>query len=241
MQTLDEKIGVLVKTSFVDYPGRIAAAVFLGGCNLRCPYCYNKDLVTGTLPESEAVSCNQILEHLQKRRQVLSGFVISGGEPTLSPHTETLIKKARDLGYMIKLDTNGMLPEKLAYFLENPGLCPDFVAMDVKTSPSRYGILAANNSGKNLEQNVMESIALVAKMPRQQREYRTVLVPSLVEKSDIQTIASILPPDASWRLARFRPGECIDPDYNKMQPYTEEQYQELTALAASAIQDTELR
>mgnify|MGYP003431197309 FL=1 len=79
-----KKIGVLVKTSFVDFPGRVAAALFLCGCNLRCPYCYNKDLVTSIPPEADMNTFSEVMLHLEKRRNVLSGFVIFGGEPTIS-------------------------------------------------------------------------------------------------------------------------------------------------------------
>lgn len=87
----EKKIGSLIKTSTVDYPGRIAAAIFLHGCNLRCPYCYNIDLVTGKVDDYDAISFNELIAHLEKRKNVLSGFVISGGEPTISPYLPQLI------------------------------------------------------------------------------------------------------------------------------------------------------
>lgn len=236
----DTKIGVLVRTSLVDYPGKVAAAIFLRGCNLRCPYCHNRELVTGTPPDGDMVSLRQVMEHLDRRKNVLSGLVISGGEPTLSPFTEELIAEARRLGYLIKLDTNGMRPETLERYLSCGGLRPDFVALDIKTSPSRYGIMGARNPGQ-AERDIIRSAGIVASMPPERREYRTVLVPGLAGHDDIRCIAALLPNDAAWNLARFRPGECLDADYNRIQPYTEAQYEELAATARAAVPGAKIR
>ncbi len=234
------KIGVLVKTSFVDFPGTIATALFLRGCNLKCPYCYNRDLVIGEPDPEEMVSFDQVINHLEKRKKVIAGFVISGGEPTISPYTENLIVEARKLGYKIKLDTNGLSPEKLAYFLDNKDLRPDFVAMDVKTSPSKYHLLKPQD-GHDSEKALTASIELVSALPKSCREFRTVLVPVLVTDSDIREIATLLPKDATWKLGKFRTGECIDPNYNKIQPYNDLQYKELTTIASGLIPNTETR
>ena len=131
-------IGALVKTSLVDFPKKVSSALFLYGCNLRCPYCYNKDLVTGSFEDFEAVSFNDVIAHLQKRKNVISGFVISGGEPCISPYLKPLIAQAHELGYAVKLDTNGTLPDELGAFINDDQLHPDFIAMDIKTSPERY-------------------------------------------------------------------------------------------------------
>lgn len=236
-----KKIGVLVKTSFVDFPGRVAAALFLCGCNLRCPYCYNKDLVTSIPPEADMNTFSEVMLHLEKRRNVLSGFVISGGEPTISPYTEQLIYEAKKLGYYIKLDTNGIFPEKIKYFLDSPIAKPDFIALDIKTSPSRYDLMLPGSKGDILEKNLIETINLVSTLPQEKREYRTVLVPGLVSEKDINQIANLLPKDASWRLSRFRPGECLDSNYNNIQPYTDDEYNNLLSIASKSITNVEIR
>lgn len=236
----NSKIGVLIKTSFVDYPGCIAAALFVRGCNMRCPYCYNKDLVLGNVSDEEMVSFDQILEHLQKRKKVLTGFVISGGEPTISPYTEKLILEAKKLGYKIKLDTNGLCPEKLEYYINSPALCPDFIAMDIKTSLNKYSLLKPQGN-LDAESNILKSIELISKLPAEQREFRTVLIPPLVSEQEIIEIAEILPKDASWMFAKFRPGECIDSEYNKIKPYNDLQYSELEKLASTYIPKAQLR
>ncbi|MBQ6029389.1 MAG: radical SAM protein, partial [Treponema sp.] len=175
---------VLIKTSLVDFPERVAAACFLRGCNLRCPYCYNTELVApqniskaqdaaesgnqskaqdaggddcsqaqksgaqAKRDQPQFVSIQDIIAHLKKRANVLSGFVISGGEPLLNPDiVQSLILEARSLGYKIKLDTNGMFPGRLQELLSNPACAPDYVALDVKTSPARYSELQAQDAG----------------------------------------------------------------------------------------------
>ena len=145
--SLDKPAGVLVKTTCVDFPGLVAGSFFLKGCNIRCPYCYNIGLVHETEgADTEPLSTvNELFAHLEKRQGILKGLVISGGEPLLNPYTPVIIKKARELGYKIKIDTNGTLPEKLRALVEDPELKPDFIAMDIKTTPARYATLICGN------------------------------------------------------------------------------------------------
>ena len=172
--------GVLVKTTLVDYPGRIAAVFCVEGCNLRCPYCYNADLVVRN-KQYETVSFDEVLEHLIHRKNVLSGFVISGGEPLLYSSIQEIILQVRNLGYKVKLDTNGMMPDRLEYLIKSEA-CPDFIALDVKTVPERYTVLGSGCTGAA---NIRKSIQLLSQLPAEQREFRTVLVPSLVQQTDI--------------------------------------------------------
>ena len=144
--SFNEPAGVLVKTTLVDFPGRVAGSFFLKGCNLRCPYCYNTELITGNAGDD---TINELFAHLEKRQGILTGIVISGGEPLLNPYTKEIILKAKELEYKVKLDTNGTLPEKLAELLEDEKLRPDFVAMDIKTSPERYASEICPNNSKH--------------------------------------------------------------------------------------------
>lgn len=224
------KIGVLIKTTTVDFPSILSASVFLKGCNLRCPYCYNKALVTDNLPEEEGVSFDEIINHLKKRQNVLKGFVISGGEALLSPYLVPLIKEARNLGYKIKIDTNGTLPFLLEKLINNQELCPDFVAMDIKTSLEKTGLLmpfADNDQIEKTKDAIKQSINIISKLSPEKREFRTVLVPPLIDKNDIEKIAALLPKDASWQFAQFRNENCIDSTYNEIAPYIEKDVIEL--------------
>lgn len=247
---LNKPAGVLIKTTCVDYPGRVAGSFFLRGCNLRCPYCYNIGLVLGGDQAEDNESLNtvqELFDHLVKRQGILSGIVISGGEPLLNPYTPLIIRKAKELGYKVKLDTNGTLPDELQAFMDNEELRPDFIAMDIKTTPERYAHLICNKISKFFSNEehfanvVKRSVDIVKTLPSNQREWRTVLVPPLVSKEDIKNMASLLPEDASWQFAQFRNENCIDPHYNEIYPYSDEEVKELVNYAKSFIKGAEYR
>ena len=127
------RIGGLQKMTLLDYPGRVACTVFLPGCNFRCPFCHNTPLVLGggeDIPEEE------FFRFLEKRRSLLDGVAITGGEPLLQPELEGFLRRIRALGFLVKLDTNGAFPERLEAVV-CAGLA-DYVAMDIKNSPARY-------------------------------------------------------------------------------------------------------
>ena len=129
------RIEGLQKLTLLDYPGRMACTVFLGGCNFRCPFCHNSDLLpVGKVPA--AVQEAELMEFLHKRQGILDGVCVTGGEPLLNADIGTLLEKIKALGYAVKLDTNGSRPEALKA-LVGAGLV-DAVAMDIKNSPARY-------------------------------------------------------------------------------------------------------
>jgi pyruvate formate lyase activating enzyme len=268
-EQLTEPAGVMVKTTLVDFPGLVATAFFLKGCNLRCPYCYNTGLVLGgkAAEKDPMVSAALLLEHLSSRKNVLSGLVLSGGEPLLNPLTPYLIERAREMGYKIKLDTNGTLPDKLQKLLAEDSLRPDFIAMDIKTAPDRYdslvlppkrprqysGTASANDSHEQLykgdfiapeettAEKLIRSVKLISTYPTASREFRTVLVPGMVEESDLKAIADVLPQDASWQLAQFRNENCLDPSYNEKEPYFDNRIKELVTYAQRLVPGAALR
>ena len=246
---LDKPAGSLIKTTCVDYPGRVAGSFFLRGCNLRCPYCYNIGLVLGTNAEEDSSlnTIQELFDHMEKRQGILSGIVISGGEPLLNPYTPLIITKAKELGYKVKLDTNGTLPDELQAFMDRDDLRPDFIAMDIKTSPRRYAYDICNKMSKfyknedHFESLIKRSINIVKALPRDCREWRTVLVPPLVKKPDIENMASFLPENASWQFAQFMNQNCIDPSYNEIYPYTDDEVNELVEYAKTFIKGAEFR
>lgn len=125
----------LQKLSLLDYPEKTACTVFTGGCNFRCPFCHNASLVVG-LDEIETIDEEEFFSFLNKRKNILDGVCVTGGEPLLQRDIDVFIKKIKDLGYSVKLDTNGSFPDKLIQ-LVNQGLV-DYVAMDIKNSPDGY-------------------------------------------------------------------------------------------------------
>ena len=175
------KICGFQKTTLLDYPGHLAASIFTGGCNFRCPFCHNSELLPGDVPA--AFPEEEVLAYLQKRRHILEGVCITGGEPTLQPDLETFLRKIRALGYRIKLDTNGYQPRVLETLLAEKLV--DYAAMDIKNSPGRYGETVGI---KNLSlRPIEESIALL-KQSEIPWEFRTTVVRELHRAEDFKEI-----------------------------------------------------
>ena len=175
----------LQNLAMVDFPGKLAATVFTGGCNLRCPFCHNAPLVTH-LEEAEHFSEEEILDFLRRRQGLLDGVVLSGGEPLLHDGVGAFLRKVRDLGFAVKLDTNGCHPAALADILDRRLV--DYVAMDVKNAPARYaetvGIPGFNPAP------VEESIRLLRKSTVDY-EFRTTLVRELHRPEDLDAIRAL--------------------------------------------------
>ncbi len=130
------KIHGLQKMTLLDFPGKVACTIFFDGCQLRCPFCHNSELLENKAPA--LMDDQELLKFLSKRKGILDAVCISGGEPTLQPELETFIRSIKDLGYAVKLDTNGFRPDVLKH-LVSEGLL-DYVAMDIKNSPERYAV-----------------------------------------------------------------------------------------------------
>lgn len=244
---INKPAGSLIKTTLVDFPGLVASTIFLEGCNLRCPYCYNKSLVqpdkqfSNNAKDRDYIcsTAGEVINHLEKRKNVLGGFVISGGEPLLNSATPFLIKKAKELGLKVKLDTNGTLPGLLKNLVENSETRPDYIAMDLKTTPERY--IEMNPMKVDYSKKLLESIKIISKFPKENREWRTVLVPTLAGKEEIQKISELLPEDAQWFFAHFRNENCINPHFNEISPYLDSEEEELLEIARKRIPGAAIR
>ena len=174
-------IAGLQKMTLLDYPGKVACTVFLQGCNFRCPFCHNSDLLGKEGPET--IEVDTLLAFLKKRAGLLDAVCITGGEPTLQPDLEDLVVKIKELGYLVKLDTNGNRPEVLKALVEK-GLI-DYVAMDIKNSPEKYGI-TAGVPGMGLDR-VEESIKFLL-AGNVDFEFRTTVADELHEPADFDAI-----------------------------------------------------
>lgn len=246
------------KLTLVNFPRRVAAAVFLPGCNMRCGFCHNAELacaspstgVEKTSSENIYFTQEEIFSYLEKRANVLSGVVLSGGEPLISPVLDKFIKKIKELRLALKIDTNGLSPEKLQKILYDKTLTPDMVAIDIKTSPERYIELTAGNAANiSMHNSVTKKLILSLSILEQFKienpffeiEYRTVLVPGLVGQDEIKKIAQLIPKSGVWKLADFIPGNCLKEDWNRIKPYSVKELKAFEAIAKSIIPDTELR
>ena len=160
-------IGGLQKVTLLDFPGKVACTVFLTGCNLRCPYCHNPDLVL-TKDNGKYISEKEFFEFLLSRKGKLDGVCITGGEPTLYPNLTNLIRRIREMGFLVKLDSNGTVPEILKPLLREKLL--DYVAIDIKNAPSQY----AETCGADVIEYVEKSVALL-KNSNIDYEFRTTV------------------------------------------------------------------
>ena len=194
------------KLTLLDYPGRVACTLFTGGCNFRCPFCHNSMLVID--PEQNlSHDINDILAYLERRRGVLDGVAITGGEPLLQPDIADFIKRIRALDYPIKLDTNGSRPKVLRQLIDE-GLV-DYVAMDIKNSREKYGVTIGVPNFDTA--SVDESAALLME-GRVDFEFRTTVVRGLHEADDFHKIGEWLRGDEKFFLQQFKDsGSLIDP------------------------------
>ena len=205
----------LQKTSLVDYPGKVAALLFTAGCNLRCPYCHNPELVTGPVPP-EFLNPEEIFAFLERRRSVLGGVVITGGEPLLHPELPAVVAEIQKLGLPVKLDTNGTFPARLAEAR------PDFVALDIKSAFSRYALLGPSDcNAAETKEKIYRSIEFLINsgIPHQ---FRTVMVPGVVDVDDFDEIIPIVRGADSYLVSGFRNGTTLDPNFATIDPYPEE-------------------
>ena len=175
-------ISGLQKLTLLDFPGRLATTVFLGGCNFRCPFCHNATLVLAPT-KCENISEDNFFEFLKSRRGKLSGVCVTGGEPTLYPDLKSFIKKIKDMGFAVKLDTNGTSPDLLSELI-NEGLV-DYVAMDIKNSPEKYPLTVGVNCDM---EKIGRSVALLLE-DKVDYEFRTTVVKELHTAEDFVTIS----------------------------------------------------
>ncbi len=197
------RIAHLQKTSFIDYPGRLAAVVFTQGCNFRCPYCHNPELVEPGL-FGPALAETAIFDFLEKRRGKLEAVVITGGEPSLQRGLLEFVLRIKELGYLVKLDTNGTNPDLVAELLRL-GLV-DYVAMDIKAPLERYGAVA----GRPVDLKAIEASIDMLLAVREMSEFRTTLVRDLLTKSDVLTIGRLIAGARLYALQNFRFSKHLD-------------------------------
>jgi pyruvate formate lyase activating enzyme len=189
------KIGGFQKTSLLDYPDRISAIVWTSGCNFRCPFCYNRNLALGT---AEIFPEEEILSFLSKRKGLLEGVVISGGEPLLHDDIVDFVKKIKDLRLLVKIDTNGTFPERINELLQKQLV--DYIAMDVKAPKNKYTQL----TGVKTDLSKIEASIDLLKTKAPAYEFKTTFIPGLLTKEDIIEIAQWLKGADAYFLQQFK-------------------------------------
>ncbi len=225
-------IAGIQKLSLVDYPDHLCAILFLQGCNMRCPFCHNATLVPCEyeLDSVYARRWEEVFDYLSHRRNFLEGVCITGGEPTLHKELPNLIHELRSLGYKVKLDTNGTNSSMVEVLLREGQI--DYIAMDIKTSLSRYSELGVENP--LLIQQIRKTIKVIMDLAPHY-EFRTTVVPGLVEEEDLREILQEIRGAQRYVFQSYRPDYVLEPDKapsrvvgpNKMRRYVQIASQEV--------------
>jgi len=204
--------GGIQKNSLIDYPGKVSCVLFLSGCNFACPYCHNPDLARGVPPPASRIPLETAFEFLEKRRGLLDGVVLSGGEPTLESRLVEICTRIKALGYPVKLDTNGSRPDILARLLDED--CLDYVAMDIKAPPALYAPVI---SPRNVTTEIEKSIALIMSS-RVDYEFRTTCARPFAGPDTLGDIARSIQGARKYVLQKFNPANVLDPAFFKGHP-----------------------
>jgi len=235
------KIGGLQKLTLIDFPGRLAATVFLLGCDFRCPFCYSGELVLPQKIKSQPkISKREFFDFLKERKELLEGVVICGGEPTINKDLPRFIKKIKNLGYLVKLDTNGS-DSKMLKFLIDKNLI-DYVAMDIKAPKEKYGkVIGLSKFGTARMLKKVERSINILKEGKINFEFRTTIVPTLLEKKDILKITRWITPAKRYFLQNFKPEKTIDPKFEKIKPYPQEYLLEIQRAISPFFETCQVR
>ena len=201
--------GGLQKHSLIDYPGKLCCVLFTSGCNFDCPYCHNPELAKGSIQQDLPLRENNIYDFLTLRKGFLDGVVISGGEPTLHKDISSICRNIHEMGYAIKLDTNGSRPKVLKQLIDENRI--DYIAMDIKTDPFAYCPLIAKDCKP---ESILTSIKIVLEsgLPH---EFRTTCIAPLVTPRVIERIAKLIQGAQLYALQTFQDERVLHPEFFK--------------------------
>ena len=206
------------KTTLLDFPGNIACTLFFAGCNFRCPFCHNPELVLPELGEGQVpIEGEEILSYLATYSRMLEGVCLTGGEPLLQAGLAELCRQIRGLGLQIKLDTNGASPERLKPLLDASLL--DYVAVDIKGPPAKLPTIAGTSIPEAALVAATEATIGLLQASAVRYELRTTVVPGLLDGSDLIAMGEWLEGSHRFVLQQFRPGKTLDPLLQELPPY----------------------
>lgn len=231
-------IGGIQKSSFIDYPSKISCVIFTKGCNFECPYCHNPELVKRS-PNDSTIESQEVFAFLKKRRPLLDGVVITGGEPTLQEDLVCFCEQLKAMGYPVKLDSNGTRPNVIKRLVEKRLI--DYIAMDIKTAPDQYSpvITKAYNP-----EAIYTSIQFI-KGSGIPHEFRTTFVKSIVDKNAIRKILRLINGADLYVLQKvnIENNAILNPKYFKTHDwhYDSQIIEDFRVLAAEFVKDTIIR
>jgi len=214
-------IGGLQKFSLIDYPGRICAIVFTQGCNFRCPYCHNPELVDKTPSEDRAIVQEEVLSFLESRKGKLEAVTITGGEPLLQSDLGGFLSLVKSLGYLVKLDTNGSFPSRLETVLETNAV--DYIAMDIKAPIDKYEQVVRSSINRD---GILRSVRLIMNCGLEY-EFRTTVVKSLLERDDFAEIGKMIQGSRLYVLQKFVPSKVLDKSFLDADTYSDDELESI--------------
>jgi len=224
--------GGLIKSSLIDYPEKISAIVFTQGCNFRCSYCHNPELLNFG---STDFSTEEILAFLEKRKGKLDAVVITGGEPTLQKDLKAFIQEVKSMGFLVKLDTNGTAPELLQELIDEKLL--DYVAMDIKAPLDKYSTITQVITA---EEKIKKSIEILLN-DKVDYEFRTTVVKSLLSVEDFEKIADLISGAKRYYLQKFVVSKILDKSLECETSYTDEEFKPIIEMLKTKIGEVGLR
>ena len=204
------KFSGIQKTSLADFPNRMASVLFTPGCNLRCPFCHNWRIVID--PKPPFLNDETALKILENRKKYVDAVVVTGGEPAMHKELPKFLKKLKERGFTVKLDTNGFYPQ----ILEECLTYVDYVALDVKTSLGKYSRLGAKETTE-----LVHTIEML-KMGKVEYEFRATVVPSFVDAEDISPICELARGAKTFAFQQFIPEDTLDKSMRTIKPYSPE-------------------
>jgi pyruvate formate lyase activating enzyme len=203
------------KTSLIDFPGKISSVIFTGGCNLRCGYCHNPDLICNSC-DLESYSNQEAISMMEQRKNLIDGISITGGEPTISKNIESFIRSIKKLSLPVKLDTNGLNPMVVKKLIDQKLV--DYIAIDVKTSPEKYEFLTGMNVNFN---DIVKTIDIVRDSDIEY-ELRTTCMPYYVTLNDFISIRNAVGSVKKYYLQQFVNRKTLDKSFSDVVPYPKE-------------------
>jgi pyruvate formate lyase activating enzyme len=220
------------KTCLIDYPGKVSTIVFLAGCNFRCGYCHNRSLIIG-YENLKDIDEDEVLKYLESKKKWVDGVVITGGEPLLYD-LESFIKKIKDLGFLVKLDTNGSNPKALKFLIDNNLL--DCIAMDIKGPLNKYEEI----TGVKIDtKKIKESIEIVKKF--KDYEFRTTILPLFHTEQDIEKMGKLLKNSEIFYIQQFRPIGCLNPNFEQEKQFSQKELEKFKEILKKYVKKVEIR
>lgn len=227
-------ISGIQKTTFIDYPGKIAATIFLAGCNFRCPFCHNRNLV---LNERwlQKISPEEVLGYLKKRRKYLEGICITGGEPLIYNDIVSFIATIKKLNLAVKLDTNGTNPRLLKDLYDQKLI--DYVAFDIKASLEKYNEV----SGVNVNALKIKDAIRTVMGQTVAYEFRSTILPRFHPQAEIEKMAQLIKGARLYYLQNFVPRNTLDQAFMNERSYTPEEMKVLSEVAGRYVEKCRVR